>query len=62
MYYGQPVGVVAAVTRKLALRAAGLVKVSYKQDPSKPVLSIEDALNAPDKDKRVHFKQSVLYT
>ncbi|OWR49607.1 aldehyde oxidase 2 [Danaus plexippus plexippus] len=48
-----PVGVIAAVTRKLALRAAGLVKVSYKQDPSKPVLSIEDALNAPDKDKRI---------
>ncbi|CAG9583060.1 unnamed protein product [Danaus chrysippus] len=53
IYYGQPVGIIAAVTRKLALKAASLVKVSYKEDPAKPVLSIEEALNAPDKDRRI---------
>lgn len=52
-FYGQPVAVVAAVTRKLALKAAALVKVSYKKDLAKPVLTIKEALAAPDKDKRV---------
>ncbi|XP_039757164.1 indole-3-acetaldehyde oxidase-like isoform X3 [Pararge aegeria] len=52
-FYGHPIGVVAAVTRNLALKAAKLVKISYKKDSAKPVLSIKDALAAPDKDKRI---------
>ncbi|XP_045774054.1 xanthine dehydrogenase-like isoform X1 [Maniola jurtina] len=52
-FYGQPIGIVAAVTRKLALKAAGLVRVSYKKNPAKPVLTIKDVLAAPDKDKRI---------
>ncbi|XP_013192300.1 uncharacterized protein LOC106136327 isoform X2 [Amyelois transitella] len=51
-YYGQPIGIVAAVTHKLAIAAAELVKVHYK-NVAKPVLSIKDALAAPDKDRRV---------
>ncbi|KAJ8720015.1 hypothetical protein PYW07_012058 [Mythimna separata] len=53
LYYGQPVGVVAAVTRRAAEAAAELVKVKYKKLEAKPVLSVKDALAAPDKDKRL---------
>lgn len=52
-YYGQPIGVVAAVTRKLALSAVVLVKVKYKKSGDKLVLKLRDALVAPDKDRRV---------
>ncbi|XP_050344173.1 uncharacterized protein LOC126769429 isoform X2 [Nymphalis io] len=52
-YYGQPIGLIAAVSRKLAIKAAGLVKVSYKKYDTKPVLSITEALNAPDKQTRI---------
>jgi xanthine dehydrogenase molybdopterin-binding subunit B len=55
LYYGQPVALVAATTQTLALSAADLVKVYYKKSNVKPVLSIQDALVAPDKDKRVSF-------
>lgn len=57
-YYGQPIAIVAAVTRKLALKAAGLVRVEYK-GKKKPVLSIEEALVAADKDKRVSIFDEV---
>lgn len=53
LYFGQPIGLIAAATRKLAIKAAYLVKVSYITYNTKPVLSIEDALVAPDKDKRI---------
>ncbi|KAH9645120.1 hypothetical protein HF086_005665 [Spodoptera exigua] len=36
-YYGQPIGVVAAVTRRAALAAAELVKVKYKKLAGKPL-------------------------
>ncbi|GBP32434.1 Xanthine dehydrogenase [Eumeta japonica] len=53
-YYGQPIGVVAAVTEKLAIRAAKSISVSYKNiSKKKPVLTIEDALNAPSSENRV---------
>lgn len=52
-YYGQPIGVVAAVSRRTALAAAELVKVKYKKLAGKPVLTIKDALESPDKEKRV---------
>ncbi|KAJ8719393.1 hypothetical protein PYW08_011568 [Mythimna loreyi] len=53
LYYGQPVGVVAAITKRAAEAAAELVKVKYKKLDGKLVLSIKDALVAPDKDKRL---------
>ncbi|KAF9823384.1 hypothetical protein SFRURICE_006597 [Spodoptera frugiperda] len=52
-YYGQPIGVVAAVSRRTALAAAELVKVKYKKLAGKPVLTIKDALESPDKEKRL---------
>ncbi|XP_073945954.1 uncharacterized protein isoform X2 [Choristoneura fumiferana] len=57
-YYGQPIAVVAAVTHKLALKAAGMVRVEYK-GKKEPVLSIEEALVAPDKDKRIREDVSI---
>ncbi|XP_063364928.1 uncharacterized protein LOC134653488 [Cydia amplana] len=57
-YYGQPIGLIAAVSHKLALKAAGLVRVQYKNEKT-PVLSIEDALKAQDKDRRVREDISV---
>ena len=54
-YYGQPLGVVAAITRRAAEAAAELVKVKYKKLDNKPVLCVKDALAAPDKDRRVSF-------
>ncbi|XP_041981383.1 xanthine dehydrogenase 1-like [Aricia agestis] len=61
-YYGQPVGVIAAVTHKLALKAAGLVKVKYKKSDKKPVLDVKSALNAPDKEKRIREDANVKAT
>ena len=61
-YYGQPIALVAAVTRKLALKAAQMVKVIYKRDKAKPVMSVKEALVSPDKEKRVslfHFNLSI---
>ncbi|XP_053608460.1 uncharacterized protein LOC128674128 isoform X2 [Plodia interpunctella] len=52
-YYGQPVAIVAALTHKLALAAAELVKVYYKKSDAKLVLTIQDALASPDKEKRI---------
>ncbi|CAK1583031.1 unnamed protein product [Parnassius mnemosyne] len=51
-YHGQPVGLIAAENHKLALKAAGLVRVKYK-NVGVPVLTISEALVAPDKDRRV---------
>ncbi|XP_049875014.1 uncharacterized protein LOC126373077 isoform X1 [Pectinophora gossypiella] len=61
-YYGQPLGIVAAITHKLALKAADLVKVFYKKSEAKPVLNIKDALAAPDKDRRVRNEKSITPT
>ncbi|XP_047028071.1 indole-3-acetaldehyde oxidase-like [Helicoverpa zea] len=54
LYYGQPVGVIAAVTRRAAEAAAEVVKVKYKKLNDKPVLNIRDALEAHDKETRLH--------
>ncbi|XP_046967892.1 indole-3-acetaldehyde oxidase-like [Vanessa cardui] len=61
-YYGQPIGLIAAVSRKLAIMAAGLVKVSYKKYNTKPVLSISEALNAPDKKNRIREEVTIQAT
>ncbi|XP_075976602.1 uncharacterized protein LOC142976904 isoform X2 [Anticarsia gemmatalis] len=53
LHYGQPLGVIVANSRRLALEAAKLVRVKYKKLDVKPVLCVRDALAAPDKDKRL---------
>ncbi|XP_018397763.1 PREDICTED: xanthine dehydrogenase 2-like, partial [Cyphomyrmex costatus] len=56
-YAGQPVGVIVAETHNLAIEAAKLVQIKYKESSkTKPVLSIEDAINANDKTR---IRQSV---
>lgn len=42
-YYDQPIGLIVAQTEKLANRAALLVKVNYRVDKKKPILTINDA-------------------
>ncbi|XP_026741820.1 indole-3-acetaldehyde oxidase-like [Trichoplusia ni] len=42
-YYDQPIGLIVAETEKLANRAALLVKVNYRVDKKKPILTINDA-------------------
>lgn len=61
-YYGQPIALIAARTRKLALEAAQMVKVTYKRDKAKPVMSVKEALVAPDKEKRIRQDISVKAT
>lgn len=55
LYYGQPVALLAASTRRAALQAAAKVQVHYAPapPPPAPVLSIRDALAAPDRERRV---------
>ncbi|KYN05924.1 PREDICTED: xanthine dehydrogenase/oxidase-like [Cyphomyrmex costatus] len=57
LYAGQPVGVVVAETQNLANEAAKLVKIKYIESPNtKPIISIEDAINAHDETR---FRRSV---
>ncbi|KAJ8719387.1 hypothetical protein PYW08_011562 [Mythimna loreyi] len=42
-YYDQAIGVIVAETEKLANKAALLVKINYKVDKKKPVLTIKEA-------------------
>lgn len=53
LYYGQPIAVIAASTRRQALTAAGLVTVKYKKSEDEPVLDVRAALKAADKGRRV---------
>ncbi|KAM3958780.1 uncharacterized protein ACR2FA_007186 [Aphomia sociella] len=58
-YYGQPVGLILAISHNLAVSAARLVKVYYKNKNAMVVLSIKDALVAPDKDRRIRKEATV---
>lgn len=42
-YYDQPLGLIVAETERLANQAALLVKINYKVDKKKPILTIKDA-------------------
>ncbi|XP_018402593.1 PREDICTED: xanthine dehydrogenase-like [Cyphomyrmex costatus] len=57
LYAGQPVGVIVAETHNLANKAAKLVQITYKESlKTKPIISIEDAINAHDETR---IRQSV---
>ncbi|XP_072944523.1 uncharacterized protein [Epargyreus clarus] len=58
-YLGQPIGVIAATSKSLAFVGSDLVKINYKKSTRKPVLSIKEALQAPDKDKRIKEEVTV---
>lgn len=55
MFYSIFSGIIAATSDKLAQRAADLVKVCYKKDENKPILTITDALTAPESENRVIY-------
>ncbi|CAK1542922.1 unnamed protein product [Leptosia nina] len=61
-FYGQPIALIAATNHKLALKAAELVKVVYKESKNKPVLNVQDALAAPDKAARIREDSSLTPT
>ncbi|XP_018394484.1 PREDICTED: xanthine dehydrogenase/oxidase-like [Cyphomyrmex costatus] len=50
LYAGQPIGVIVAEMHNLANEAAKLVQIKYTESPkTKPIITIEDAINANDK-------------
>ncbi|XP_028031989.1 indole-3-acetaldehyde oxidase-like isoform X3 [Bombyx mandarina] len=61
-YYGQPVALIAATTHRLAVTAANLVHVKYKKSNAVPVLSIQEALVAADKEQRVRQEVAIKAT
>nr|BAR64767.1 aldehyde oxidase [Ostrinia furnacalis] len=53
-YYGEPAGIIVADKEKTANKAAKLVKITYSfTNKNKPIISIADAMKAPDKDQRI---------
>lgn len=57
-YYFQPVGMVVAVSQEIAITAASLVKITYKNGSEKPLLTIRQIFKAGDK-KRLQFEGGV---
>lgn len=55
LYAGQCVGVIVAVTQKLANSAAKLVKINYK-DQKRPVLDVREIVRNKDK-SRIYFRE-----
>nr|QPF77598.1 aldehyde oxidase 1 [Galleria mellonella] len=59
-FYGQPAGIIVAQRDKIANKAALLVKINYETvNKNKPLLTIEDVLESPEKDKRVTNNRTV---
>lgn len=59
-FYGHPVGIIVATREKTANKAAKLVKVNYESIcEKKPLLTIDDVLNSPEKNKRVVNNRTV---
>lgn len=50
-YYHQPIGIIVANDQMLAVQAASKVKVFYTAAEKKPVLTIQEVLNANAKDR-----------
>lgn len=53
-YFDQPIGLVVATSYFVAEQAAELVKITYTPPPSKPLLTIQQVLNASDKKRIIH--------
>ncbi|CAB3227797.1 unnamed protein product [Arctia plantaginis] len=59
-FYGDPVGIIVATREKTANKAAKLVKVNYESiSENKPLLTIDDVLNSPERNKRVINNRTV---
>ncbi|XP_049874983.1 uncharacterized protein LOC126373064 [Pectinophora gossypiella] len=59
-YYGQPVGIIVANKSKAAAKAAKMVTINYSSiKKEKPLLTIDEVLKSPEKDKRVVRDQTV---
>lgn len=59
-FYGQPAAIIVADREKTANKAALLVKIHYSSiSKNKPLLTIEQVLQSPEKDKRVRADQGV---
>ncbi|KAM3955308.1 aldehyde oxidase 2 [Aphomia sociella] len=59
-FYGQPAGILVANREKIANKAALLVKVNYESiSKNKPILTVEDVLNSPEKDQRTTNNSTV---
>nr|QLI62141.1 aldehyde oxidase 10 [Streltzoviella insularis] len=52
-FYSQPVGIIVADREKTANKAAKLVKIKYTATTNKPLLTIDDVITSPEKDKRL---------
>lgn len=50
-YYYQPIGIVVANKQELALQAANKVKVYFTSPKTKPLITIQDVLNANAKER-----------
>lgn len=60
-FYGDPVGVIVADREKTANKAAKLVKIKYEYlSTNKPILTIDDVLKSPEKDKRITTNRTVM--
>ncbi|XP_022112869.2 indole-3-acetaldehyde oxidase [Pieris rapae] len=58
-YYGQPIAIIVANNHRTAVKAAGIVKVTYNKSNQKPILNVKDALKAADKENRIREESSI---
>ncbi|KAI8432031.1 hypothetical protein MSG28_004552 [Choristoneura fumiferana] len=59
-FNGQPAGIIVANREKIANKAAKLVKINYAGiNNNKPLLTIDDVLKSPEKNKRVVLSREV---
>ncbi|KAJ8720087.1 hypothetical protein PYW07_012130 [Mythimna separata] len=59
-FYGQPAAIIVADREKTANKAARLVKVRYSSvSKNKPLLTIDQVLKSPEKNKRVRTDQTI---
>ena len=66
VFAGQPLGLICAVSREIAERAALLVKTTYDDSDEKPILTIEDAIAkksfySTDYDDYQHVRNSLFF-
>ncbi|XP_045518198.1 xanthine dehydrogenase/oxidase-like [Pieris brassicae] len=60
MFHGQPASIIVASREKTALKAAKLVKINYKTiNKNRPLLSVDDVMNSPEKSTRIIKNQTI---